>query len=264
MILEWEKKCKFTSNLPKAEERLFMFCFNCGTQTDENTKFCGKCGSTIQQESHQIEQGVAQQSQMMKQPSESTGNQSQMWGQQPESAGNQSQMMEQPTESTGNQSQMWEQQPQVAEQTPRGKKWLPFVVLGVVALGIVFAFGIGIALLVSGNFNANGDAQENLEMAEVVELEPVMEQESEVENPLVGRWVFEDDPNWVTTFNADGTGTHTISWGYGTTFRWSIWQNNTIRWNYTGYPMMVTPFRVSNNALYITVDDGTVYRYIRD
>ena len=262
-----------------------MFCFNCGTQSNENTKFCGKCGSTIQQKCHQVEPEAAQQPQMM----------------------------EPPTESTGNQSQMWEQQPQVTEQAPRGKKWLPFVGLGVVALGIVFALGIGIALLVSGDFNASDGAQESPEMAEVVELEPVTEQESVtevevdvepeqeselpeliteiepvqdpdppeiivddeseqerespeavVENPLVGRWVFEDDPSWVTTFNADGSGIHTISWGYGYTFRWSLLQNNTIRWNYAGYPMMVTPFRMSNNALYITVDDGTEYRYIRE
>jgi len=79
---------------------------------------------------------------------------------------------------------------------------------------------------------------------------------------LVGRWVFEDDPAWVTTFNEDGTGTHTQSWGYGTSFQWTTPGNN-IRWNYPDYRNMDTPYRISGDALYITVEEGT-YRYIRD
>ena len=39
------------------------------------------------------------------------------------------------------------------------------------------------------------------------------------DDALVGTWVWEDDSSWVTTFNADGTGTHAISWGYGTSFQ---------------------------------------------
>jgi hypothetical protein len=83
------------------------------------------------------------------------------------------------------------------------------------------------------------------------------------DDELVGRWVSADDPAWVTTFNADGTGTHTISWGYGTTFQWST-PNNNIRWNYPGHPNMDSPYRISGNALYITLDDGFTFRYIRD
>ena len=83
------------------------------------------------------------------------------------------------------------------------------------------------------------------------------------DDELVGRWVFENDPAWVTTFNADGTGTHAISWGFGTTFQWTTPGNN-IMWNYSGHPNMRTPYRISGNALYITMDDGTVFRYIRD
>ena len=80
---------------------------------------------------------------------------------------------------------------------------------------------------------------------------------------LVGRWVFEESPDWVTTFNADGTGIHAQSWGYGTSFQWST-RGNNIRWNYSGHPNMDSPYRLSGNTLDITMDDGTVYRYIRD
>ena len=80
---------------------------------------------------------------------------------------------------------------------------------------------------------------------------------------LVGRWVFELDPSWVTTFNADGSGTHAISWSYGTSFQWTTPGNN-IRWNYPNHPRMDTPYRISGNALYITLGDGIVWRYVRD
>ena len=80
---------------------------------------------------------------------------------------------------------------------------------------------------------------------------------------LVGRWAFEDDPAWVTTFEEDGTGSHTISWGFGTTFQWRT-PGSSIRWSYPGHPDMDSPYRISGNALYITMDDGTVFRYIRD
>ena len=83
------------------------------------------------------------------------------------------------------------------------------------------------------------------------------------DDELVGRWVWEDDPAWVTTFNEDGTGTHTQTWGYGTSFQWATPGNN-IRWNYSGHPNMDTAYRISGDALYITVEDGITYRYIRD
>ena len=86
------------------------------------------------------------------------------------------------------------------------------------------------------------------------------------EQEIVGRWVFEDDPSKVTTFNADGTGTHTISWGYGTTFEWSI-RRSDIRWDYPGHMNMYFDFRISDGALYIsrgnTLEDGTTFRHIR-
>ena len=83
------------------------------------------------------------------------------------------------------------------------------------------------------------------------------------DDELVGRWAFEDDPAWITTFEEDGTGTHTISWGYGTEFRWRTPGNN-IRWSYPGHPDMDSPYRISDDALYITLDDGTTFRYIRN
>ena len=84
---------------------------------------------------------------------------------------------------------------------------------------------------------------------------------------LWGHWVWEDNPAFVTTFNADGTGTHAITWGFGTTFRWSTPGNN-IRWNYPGWPNMDSPYRISGNVLYITLDDefggDVTVRYIRN
>jgi len=78
---------------------------------------------------------------------------------------------------------------------------------------------------------------------------------------LVGTWVFEDDSSWVTTFNEDGTGTHALDWGFGTSFRWSTGGSN-INWNYSGHPSMRTPYTISGGVLSITMADGTVFRYI--
>ena len=66
-----------------------------------------------------------------------------------------------------------ENQSQTAEQAPRGKKWLPLW-----GLGVVFAFGVGVALLVSGSFDADHRTGEAPESSEVVELEPITEEES--------------------------------------------------------------------------------------
>ena len=83
------------------------------------------------------------------------------------------------------------------------------------------------------------------------------------DDELVGRWVFADDSSWVTTFNADGTGEHALDWGFGTTFRWST-SRGDLTWNYPNHPNVYTPYRISGNTLYLTMADGTVYRYIRN
>ena len=88
---------------------------------------------------------------------------------------------------------------------------------------------------------------------------------SDEDHEIVGRWVFEGDPSWVTTFNADGTGTHAIDWGFGTSFEWSIRGGGGIlRWNYSGHPSMDTSISLSGDVLDITMADGTVFRYLRD
>ena len=84
-----------------------------------------------------------------------------------------------------------------------------------------------------------------------------------LDEELVGRWVYEDDSDWVTTFNEDGSGRHSISWGFGDTFEWST-RRDGLYWNYPGYEEMYTQYRISGNALYLTMEDGTVFRYIRD
>ena len=99
-----------------------------------------------------------------------------------------------------------------------------------------------------------------------VEPDPLPPADDEIdidENLLVGTWFFQDNPVWVTTFYQDGSGTHALDWGYGTSFRWSTSDTN-IFWYYPGFPRMHTPYRISDDVLYITMDDGTVYRYIRD
>jgi len=87
------------------------------------------------------------------------------------------------------------------------------------------------------------------------------------DDELVGTWVSEDAPTWVTTFNSDGTGTHTRCWGYGTEFRWAT-TNSRISWNYPGHRNMETRYRVYGDVLYITtvVDGGArvIHRYIRE
>ena len=82
---------------------------------------------------------------------------------------------------------------------------------------------------------------------------------------LAGRWVSADAPGFVTTFNADGTGSHAISWGYGTTFNWGT-RGSNINWDYPGHNIMATPFRLSNNNnhLHITTAEGFEFLYIRD
>ncbi|MCL1786759.1 MAG: DUF5640 domain-containing protein [Defluviitaleaceae bacterium] len=83
------------------------------------------------------------------------------------------------------------------------------------------------------------------------------------DSDLVGSWTFEQDSQWVTTFNEGGSGSHALDWGYGTTFTWSTSRNN-IYWNYPGHPRMYTAYSISGNVLTMTMEDGTVYRYIRN
>ena len=79
---------------------------------------------------------------------------------------------------------------------------------------------------------------------------------------LVGTWVWELDSNFVTTFNDDGTGTHAITWGFGTTFDWSTSGRNIV-WEYPGHDSLRTEYSISGDVLTITDADGTVFIYIR-
>jgi len=83
------------------------------------------------------------------------------------------------------------------------------------------------------------------------------------DSDLVGSWTFEEDSQWVTTFNADGAGAHALDWGFGTTFTWSTSSSN-IYWNYPGHERMYTAYSISGDVLTITMADGTRYRYIRN
>jgi len=76
---------------------------------------------------------------------------------------------------------------------------------------------------------------------------------------LVGVWYWSENPAYVTTFNADGTGTHARDWGfgYGTTFNWST-PGNDIIWNYPNHPNLRTPYTLSGDTLHMTLVGGTV------
>jgi len=82
------------------------------------------------------------------------------------------------------------------------------------------------------------------------------------DSELVGTWVREDNPAWVTTFEANGDGSHTISWGYGTEFTWTT-SRNRILWNYRGHSRMYSYYEVSGNQLSITDASGTPTRLVR-
>ena len=83
------------------------------------------------------------------------------------------------------------------------------------------------------------------------------------DDALVGRWVWDYDSSFVTTFYYDGTGTHAISWGWGDTFYWDTIFDYLL-WLYPGYEEMYTEYHIDGDALYIVMGDGTVFRYLRD
>jgi len=79
---------------------------------------------------------------------------------------------------------------------------------------------------------------------------------------LMGTWVFETNPAWVTTFEENGNGRHAISWGYGTTFTWTTSRGRII-WNYSGHPRMQTEYTINGDVLSITLEGSPVLRMIR-
>ena len=79
---------------------------------------------------------------------------------------------------------------------------------------------------------------------------------------LIGTWVWDANPAYVTTFNENGTGNHTITWGFGTNFTWTTSGPNLIH-DYPGHGRLGMWYEMRGNALYFTMPDGTVYRYTR-
>ncbi|MCL2203588.1 MAG: fimbrillin family protein [Defluviitaleaceae bacterium] len=86
---------------------------------------------------------------------------------------------------------------------------------------------------------------------------------SQSDSDLVGTWTWDEEASFVTTFNADGTGSHARTWGYGTTFTWTTSGKN-IYWEYPNHPRMYTGFSITDDVLIIIMDDGTRFRYIRN
>ena len=131
----------------------------------------------MQQENHQGEHGALQQPQHTpKKQSEGVRSHFQNPEQPSERAESHFQNPKQQLENAVNSSQDMKQHPQALEQTLQGKKWLLLV-----GFGVVFALGVGVALLASGGFNGSDHAEEVLEVTEVVEVEPVTEEEPVVE-----------------------------------------------------------------------------------
>lgn len=80
---------------------------------------------------------------------------------------------------------------------------------------------------------------------------------------LVGTWAWELDASFTTTFNDNGTGTHSVDWtGYGTRFDWRTSSSN-IYWDYPGHDRVYTPYSISGDVLTFTMGDGTRFRYNR-
>ena len=84
------------------------------------------------------------------------------------------------------------------------------------------------------------------------------------DDDLVGRWAWDIDSSYMTTFNADGTGTHAVDWGwgYGTTFTWRT-RGNRILWSYPGHPEVYTEYSISGRELRMVIDADTTFIYIR-
>jgi len=83
---------------------------------------------------------------------------------------------------------------------------------------------------------------------------------------LIGTWRWEGDPTgaFTTTFNSDGSGSHSQDWaGYGLTFNWRTSGRNII-WSYPGFGDVTTRYTVSDGVWSFTMADGTVFRYVRD
>ena len=146
------------------------------------------------------------------------------------------------------------------------KKRLPAWAIALIAGGIalILAFCCCVAILAfsdefwEGFEEGFSAAQQNAE----VRIDP-LDGAMEGNEALVGTWVFEDDDSWVTTFNEDGTGSHVQDWGFGTRFEWST-SGGDIMWNYPDHEELYTPFRIDGDVLSITMEDGTVFRYLRD
>jgi len=80
---------------------------------------------------------------------------------------------------------------------------------------------------------------------------------------VVGTWRWEHDASLTTTFNEDGSGTHSEDFfEMGTTFRWAT-SGTRINWNYPGHPRVYTPYTVENDVLQYTLVDGSVLRFFR-
>ena len=154
--------------------------------------------------------------------------------------------------------------PQQAE-----KKRLPGWAIALIAGGIalILAFCCCIAILAFSDefwegfeegFNA---AQQNNEIR--IDPPDILSDTTEIDEALVGTWIFEDDASWITTFSEDGTGNHTQDWGFGTRFEWST-SGGVLNWNYPDHEELRTPYSIDGDVLSITMADGTVFRYILD
>ena len=82
------------------------------------------------------------------------------------------------------------------------------------------------------------------------------------DDALVGAWSWDGDPRYVTTFYEDGTGTQAVDWGFGYTFNWST-SGRTLIWNYPSHSRLRSPYSIYDNVLTITLDDGSLLRFIR-
>jgi len=80
---------------------------------------------------------------------------------------------------------------------------------------------------------------------------------------LVGSWVWQDNPSFVTTFEESGDGNHTISWGQGTQFTWTTRGGNVYKRFDGSRDRYYLEYSVSGDNLTFYHNGQVLYRYVR-
>ncbi|MCL2364562.1 MAG: DUF5640 domain-containing protein [Defluviitaleaceae bacterium] len=80
---------------------------------------------------------------------------------------------------------------------------------------------------------------------------------------LVGTWIWQDNPAYITTFEANGNGTNAITWGHGTEFTWTTRGNNIYKRFYGSRDRYYFEYSVNGDILNFYDEGVLVFRYVR-